>query len=259
MKEVLTNLRALQAIDDEASQFLAERNELRQKLERLKELLELMSQELDEKKSKLAEASRWYKEKDGELKVDQEKVNKAKSKLASVTKNKEFMAMQREIESLRKSNVAREEEMLKLLQATEAFKTSISEEEAKISQLRKDQAAEEESSAVRINELETEIATISSRKDVILEQLKPQVITRYERIFKARQGLAIVPIRNGACTGCNFRITPHQVQAVYRCETLEICRSCSRFLYAPLDADEIQPIASEESATEEIADTVAPA
>lgn len=256
MKDVLTSLRSLQAIDDEASSFLEERNELRQKLERLKELLELMSQELDEKKAKLAEASRWYKDKDSELKVDQDKVNKAKSKLATVTKNKEFMAMQREIESLRKSNVAREEEMLKLLQATETFKTSISEEETKIAQLRKDQAEEEQSSAVRIDELEKEISKISSRKNDILKGLKAPIITKYERIFNARQGLAIVAVSNGACTGCNFRITPHQLQAIYRAETLEQCRSCSRFLFAGLDED--VPVAAEESAAD-TADVVATA
>ena len=145
MRETVAKLVALQTIDDEGRAFHEERDGLQAKIVRLKELLGLMEEQLAEKRVKLDEATRWYRDKDGELKVDQEKVAKAKTRLQAVTKNKEYMAMQKEIESLRKANLAREEEILKLVQAMDEFKASIASEEAKIAELKAEVETEEAS------------------------------------------------------------------------------------------------------------------
>jgi predicted nucleic acid-binding Zn-ribbon protein len=228
---MIENLRALQSIDDEARGFLLERNDLQQKLQRLKELLALMEGALEEKKGKLEEASRWYKDKEIELKSDQEKVVKAKTKLQAVTKNKEYMAMQREIESVRKSNLAREEEIMKLVEAMDQFNTSIAEEQAKIATLCGEQQAEEAASADRITELDRKIDSIASRKIAVTGKLTPALLSKYERLFRKRDGMAILPVRNGACSGCNLKIVSQQLQLIIRTETIEQCTSCNRFLY----------------------------
>jgi len=119
LNDLLTNLLALQSVDDEVREFRTERDSLREKITRLKELLALMTTALNEKCGKLDDASRWYREKEAELRSDNEKVKKAKTKLQTVTKNREYMAMQREIESLRKAYLSKEEEILKLVQAIE--------------------------------------------------------------------------------------------------------------------------------------------
>ena len=251
MEDTLTNLLALQAVDDEVQQFRQERDELHDKITRLKELLTLMTTALNEKRAKLDEATRWYREKDAELKVDNEKVKKAKTKLQTVTKNREYMAMQREIETLRKANLTKEEEIMKLVQAIEEFKTSISAEEEKISALQKEVAEEEKSNSARLTELEVKISSIANRRSTILETLKPSVITRYERIAKARRGTAIVAIsRQGTCHGCNFRVTARQLQMVLRGDTMEQCPNCTRILYKTVEVPQ-------EEATDETAEAQA--
>lgn len=246
MRETVGKLVALQAIDDEAHDFKKERDDLQAKIGRLKELLELMRTGLVDKKEKLAEATKWYKEKDSELKADQDKVARAKQKLQSVTKNKEYMAMQKEIESLRKTNLTREEEIVKLLEAIEQFKASIGEEESKIKELEAEVKSEEASNAKRIGELESRIDEIDSRKKSILGEVKPNLISRYRRIFGAREGRVMIPVRNGACTGCNFSVPPQQLVRVQKANTLEICRHCSRILYWPAHYGEELPEADED-------------
>ena len=233
MRETIGKLVALQAIDDEARGFKQERSDLQSKIERLKELLGLMRTGLEDKEAKLAEASKWYREKDGELKADQDKVNRAKQKLQSVTKNKEYMAMQKEIESLRKTNLAREEEIMKLVEAIDQFKASIAEEQAKIRELENEVKAEEASNADRIKVLDAEIETITSRKKEVTTGLKPSLLSRYRRIFGARDGRVMMPVRNKACTGCNFFLPPQQLVRVQKGNTLEVCRNCSRILFWP--------------------------
>ena len=232
MNDLLTNLLALQSVDNEVRGFRTERDSLRQKITRLKELLALMTTALDEKCGKLDDASRWYREKETELRSDNEKVKKAKSKLQTVTKNREYMAMQREIESLRKTYLGKEEEILKLVQAIEEFKTSISAEEEKIAEIQKEVSQEETNNAKRLKKLDGQISEISDRRSATLENLTPNIIRKYERIASSRSGMVVVPVATtGACGGCNFRITPRQLQLVYRGDSMETCPNCDRILY----------------------------
>ncbi len=241
MRDTLAKLVALQAIDDEARGFLKERDDLQEKIRRLNELLDLMTQGLSEKQVKLDEATRWYQEKDTELKADKEKVVKAKVKLQTVTKNKEYMAMQKEIENLRKGILAREEEILKLLEAIEEFKGSIKAEKKKIRDLRKEVASEETANAERISVLEAEIESISSRKEDVTKHLKPALVSRYRRIHGARDGIVIVPARNRACSACNFAVPAQQLVRIELASTMEVCRNCSRMLYWPPPEPEPDP------------------
>jgi predicted nucleic acid-binding Zn-ribbon protein len=231
VRDIVENLVALQGIDSAARNDKNERDGLQKKIQRLKELLVVAGKGLDEKREKLAEASRWYRDKDSELKADQEKVNRAKSKLQAVTKNKEYMAMQKEIELLRKANTNKEEEILKLLNVMEEFKLAIAAEQEKISALEADVNAEEARNATRIGELDARIAARNAERDAIAAKLAPDLVSRYKRIQSARDGLAIVPVRNQACSGCNFSVPPQQILRLQKLESMETCRNCSRILY----------------------------
>ncbi len=231
MREKIENLVRLQGIDNEARGARLERDGLRDRIQRLKDLLVVARRGLDDKAEKLGEASRFHREKDDELKADQEKVNRARGKLQAVTKNKEYMAMQKEIEALRRSNGTREEEILKLLTAIEEFKLSIAAEQEKIATLEGDVANEEARNATRLAELDARIDVRSKEREGIQAQLPRDLTERYAKIAKARDGLAITPVRKGACSGCNFMVPPQQVLKLQKLETLESCRSCSRFLY----------------------------
>ena len=232
MRETLTKLVALQAIDDEARSFLQERNDLKNKLEALRALLDKGTQGLEEKKAKLADAKRWYDEKQSELAVDRAKVDKAKVKLQAVTKNKEYMAMQSEIESLRKGILAREEEIMKLLEAMEEFKAGISAEEKKLKVIKTEVAAEEKNNTARIKELDEHIAKIDARKVDVVKDIPRNMVSRYKRIFKARDGIVMSAIRNKSCGACNFATPAQQLNRILVGNTLEVCRNCSRQLYS---------------------------
>jgi len=101
--------------------------------------------------------------------------------------------------------------------------------------------------------LDSQIDEIASRKKAVNSKLTPQLISKYDRVFKKRDGMAIVPVRNGACSGCNYRITLHQLQFVIREETLEQCKSCNRFFY--MDEKSIVDPDAEDADAKEAVDT----
>jgi uncharacterized protein len=57
------------------------------------------------------------------------------------------------------------------------------------------------------------------------------VAAEYERIRKARAGVAIAEALNGRCSKCNISLRPQFLQELRRGDTIMICESCKRILY----------------------------
>ena len=233
MKETIEALVAIQGVDDEIKGFRVQRDELASNLDGLKVILGGMSTELDEKREKLAEANRFYGSQQEELKADGDRMAHAKQKLSTVTRTKEYAAMQRELDNLRRKSTDDEAELKRLAEAIEEYKQAIATQEAKLSELQSEVDQEEANSADRLNELDGQMAAINVRRDEMKVKLDPQLLRRYERILPKRQGRAVVPALGGKCTGCQMRLPPQLFILVQRGEQLQQCPACQRFLYFP--------------------------
>ena len=75
------------------------------------------------------------------------------------------------------------------------------------------------------------VAQLERDRQTILPDVHGPTLVTYERILQIREGLALVPIVNDACGGCDRRLPPQVVNEVYLKATLVTCESCSRILY----------------------------
>ena len=231
MGTAIQALTELQRIDDEIRGRQVQRDELAANLHRLKSILEQMGAELEEKREKLSEATRFYEEKQEELRDDGLRLSHAKQKLASVTRTKEYAAMQRELDNLRRKYNEDEQELKRLSSAIEEYKASISGGEGKLGELQAEVAREDASSADKLTQLDGEIGSVAKRKSAIAVQLDDDLKRRYERILSRRDGKAVVPAVDGKCTGCQMRLPPQTFILVQRGESLEACPTCQRYLF----------------------------
>lgn len=240
MNQVTAALVALQGVDDDIIALRAQRDELASNLDSLRGILGRMESELADKRDKLTEATRFYEEKQVDLQADGERLGRAKAKLTAVTRTKEYAAMQRELDNLRKKYSEDEAELKRLATAIEEYKASIQTQEAKLSELQKEVKREDQASAGRLEELDGKMADIDSRKDGVADDVPPQILKRYVRLLIRREGKAVVPVIDGQCTGCQMRLPPQQYILVQRGETLEKCRSCQRYLYSDDEDSSLQ-------------------
>ena len=231
MKDTIEALIQLQKVDDEIRGHKLQRDELAANLDRLKAIITQMGAELDDKREKLAEATRFYEEKQNDLQGDGERLSRAKQKLAAVTRTKEYAAMQRELDNLRRKYSEDETELKRLSEAIEGYKVSIAAQEEKLGDLRSEVAREESASADRLSELDQVMADISVRKDTIKVNLDGSLFRRYNRVLARREGRAVVPAEGGKCTGCQMKLPAQAFILVQRGETLESCPACQRFLF----------------------------
>ena len=87
----------------------------------------------------------------------------------------------------------------------------------------------EESSEKKKN-LETE------RSDIV-KKLSAIVVSKYDRVFAARQGMAVVETLGTSCGGCGSIVPPQKIAELKKGTTLQSCDVCNRFLYWPAKKD----------------------
>ncbi len=231
MRETIEALTELQLVDDEIRGFKVQRDELASNLDRLKRILVQMGEDLRDKREKLAEAAKFYSDKQTDLQADADRMAKAKQKMAGVTRTKEYAAMQRELDNLRRKYSEDELELKRLSEAIEEYKASIAVQEDKLQELEGEVAREQAASADRLGQLDASMSAVATKKSEITVRLPARLVRRYDRILGKRDGKAVVPATAGVCTGCQMKLPAQQFILVQRYETLQECPNCQRYLY----------------------------
>jgi hypothetical protein len=71
-------------------------------------------------------------------------------------------------------------------------------------------------------------------KKAELEAKMPQMeVTRFHRLAGARQGKVVVPVENGACTGCHVKLRGPFLTQLKEAKGAVPCESCQRILFLP--------------------------
>ena len=65
-------------------------------------------------------------------------------------------------------------------------------------------------------------------------KLPGNILADYDRILRARAGLALVPVtKPNFCGACRMTITPQRLQELRAQSSLIPCESCGRYIYWP--------------------------
>ena len=141
------------------------------------------------------------------------------------------MASERELQATRKSAQEREEEVAQARRApSETAKKSIEQHEADFAALKEHVDGEEKAARSKIAELDAQIADERKLREVAAARVRPDVLKKYSAI-RMRRGLAMVPVNNGTCQGCNMNIPPQVFNQLQRGDSIELCGNCNRIIY----------------------------
>jgi len=77
---------------------------------------------------------------------------------------------------------------------------------------------------------------LKERKE-IETSISSDLLPRYERVRKARGGIAVAAARNEVCEICQVRIRPQVFQEIRRNDQIIACDACQRILYDPENLD----------------------
>lgn len=159
-------------------------------------------------------------------------LDKAQKKLPEVKNNKEYEAVLKEMDTLKKNVYEAELRFTELSESVEKYK---SENASVIEKLENCKKALE-SASIQKNEENAELiqklAEDKAERDKASKAVKKSVLMKYERIRGARHNLSVVRVDNETCTGCYIKIPPQLYVEVKKDKELLQCPNCQRFLYA---------------------------
>lgn len=78
---------------------------------------------------------------------------------------------------------------------------------------------------------EKECASEREHREKVAAEVEPDLLYDYERIFKAKNGNAIVGLVDGQCSGCHMKVVKSTVVAVKAENEIAYCENCGRILY----------------------------
>lgn len=230
MQKTLDNLITLQHIDSQLQQLEEDRGDLPQQVRERSQELDRLQQELQTKQSQ-----KYVNEKErtsllGEADLQREKLKKYKSQLYQVKTNKEYDAITTEIDSSAEKIDDMEFKALELEETNEALNTEISELENEIKDKQQQLDVLKKDLDAKMAESKEQEEKLKKERQKVVKHLSPQILNTYERIRKARNGVAVAVMRNGVCSECSSRIPPQRRLEIRNMNQLYVCEVCGRML-----------------------------
>ena len=231
MADQIELLKKLQALDGELFKLRREQAAKPRQLEQAQAAVAAQEASGKAAEATLKQLQLSQKDKDIELQTREGQVRKLQGQLFQVKTNKEYTAMQREIDALKTDNSLLEEAILTLFDEIDQAGKERQRQQQALAQeqerFRQD-AARIEREQTAISE---QIAQLERQREAIVPDVPKPALTAYERVLEIREGVALVPIVTDTCGGCNRRLPPQVVNQVLLKANLVMCESCNRILY----------------------------
>ncbi|MFH1807404.1 MAG: C4-type zinc ribbon domain-containing protein [Pseudomonadota bacterium] len=166
-----------------------------------------------------------------DLAADREKLRKWEARLNDIRNSREFAALSREIEGLKRQNRDTEEKILEHMQQGEEIAKQVATLSTQVDQHATTYhelhlAADDQSIQVR-----AEMEQIGSARGSITSRLQAPILKKYEFIRQRRDGIGLVVLADGTCQGCHMQLPPQMYNELQRGDRLEVCPSCQRILF----------------------------
>jgi hypothetical protein len=234
LDQKLQTLISLQAIDSRIAALEADAARLPKEIAAIHAGIEDAKQQVEQAKARLDAARKDQRAKEKDLEVVQGKRSKTEARLYEVKTNKEYSAVLIEIEDIKQEKGRMEEEVLVLMEAQERLAGDIREAEARFKQRETEGRSKEATAKELLRVVEADLAGVRTERKELAGQLPGPILADYDRILRARGGLALAPVtRPNFCGACRMTITPQRLQELRAQASLIPCESCGRYLYWP--------------------------
>lgn len=221
----------LQAVDQELLSIRADLDSLPEEEARRRKKLETLQRERDEKKAEADRTQVQCRSMEKSITQGDEEIKKLNERLNTVKNNAEYQATLYQIESVKRERDQLQEECLELMEGLESLRAEV---EAAESALESEQKVFEafQAKAQRLREERRgQVEEVEQRRNQVAEQVPPDLLRDYERLFRVRSGLAVCPVEGSFCQGCYTNITTNDVARLMAGSTVVQCGSCQRILY----------------------------
>lgn len=233
LENKLRLLYALQCVDSESDDL----QELKGDLPGLVKELEEKIVDHENRKKQLEESAKQSlvsrNEADSEIVNLREKIEKYKAQQFEVKSNKQYDMLGKEIDYSQERITKLTKELEVLEGKAAAAKEDAQKIGPEVEQLKSELKEKSEELALVNKEHEEEELKLQHEREKLVARLQKNDLQMYERIRKAKGGLAVVAVKRNACGGCYNRVPPQRVLELRKNSHVATCERCGRILVSP--------------------------
>jgi predicted nucleic acid-binding Zn-ribbon protein len=228
----LADLLDLQGVDLDIDRLLHERESLPE-LAAFKEThqkLAAATQALEAARASLREFNLAIDKTNGELEIAEEKIGREQMRLyAGGISARDADYLRREVEMLTRKKGEMEDEVLGLMERSEAQEAELEAATARVEELTTAKSSLEAAITEAWKGIDARLAGKEERKANIVPLIDEDLLELYEDLRKAKGGVGAGRLADGVCGGCHLRITEAEELEVRRSDPPR-CIHCRRIL-----------------------------
>ena len=226
--------------------------------ERLREFQEILTKRVDierevedipkslaTQEEVLSRIKKTYVERNAEFEAAEAKVKELRGQLAETEAAREAAEKQMDLISTQREYEALNKEIRDATEKEHNFRKDLQKEERSLAEIEESLRKDEAMIKLQESEIAEKGAKISTDRDSKLKEIEElkveetkassgiekEVIFKFERIIRSKQGLGIVPVKGSVCTGCYMILPAQFVNEVRSGNKIIFCPYCSRVLY----------------------------
>lgn len=230
MQESLRALLELQKTDQDLHELEQYKVDIPNQLETMETVQSEAETRLTDQETKVADIDKNRRQYERDLQAAQEQIKKYQGQLYSVKTNKEYDALQAEIQAQKNRISELEDAILQLISDAEAEQEALETIRGETESLIERFSEERTTLQSRLSAVDEDVAVKMDERKRMATRVENPVLKVYDRIRRNLRGMTVVPVKKGACSGC-FHVIPLQVvMQIRQGRKLVSCESCGRIL-----------------------------
>lgn len=227
----LESLVKLQSIDSERDELLKIRGALPDEVMDLEDEITGYQTRIDKQNQELAELEENISNNKLAIKDAEKLIKKYEEQQMNVRNNREYDAITKEVELQQLEIQILEKRIKESYAKIELKNEEIAQTTGVLSERTKDLESKKSELQTITGESEADEQKLLKDREKASKQVEERLLNSYNKVrTNMRNGLAVVPVKRGACGGC-FNVVPPQKQAEIReKKKIIVCEHCGRIL-----------------------------
>ena len=230
MNQELENLISLQSIDSKILDIESLAGDLPQKVEKKEQAIKDMSDRLDAGSQRVDEIDKENRKLKSEIEDGEASLAKYKDQLFLVKSNKEYDALNNEIDHLKKTISESEEKYILLEEEKETLLKTKESNKSDIDTLNEILEKEKTRLDDALNESKAELEELNINRKSIMNKIESSYLSQYNTL-KEVKGVGVAPLNGDCCGSCYSMLPPQMVVEIKSNNIIHSCPSCSVYSY----------------------------
>ena len=238
MNEEIKQLTELQVIDQEIAKLDAEITIELADLEKMEKAFNERQASIEELQEKIEAAETQRRDLEAHLADELSRIKERQSKMMQVQTNREYQSLLKEIEDGKKSIKEKEEEIVRIMETSEANAKIMAEQESLVKNEQKELADKKAKVEKHASKIEGQKEKITVKREAKAKNIQNSALKKYDMLRTRRNGKAVVSVVNGVCQGCFMSIPPQHFNNILKGDKMLNCPTCQRILFHKPENDQ---------------------